>query len=390
MEKIIKIGINALGPVSSDTGGRTYLINLSRNLAPLLENEEIFFFVSPGESTILHTANDRYRLIEIDKSLSTVQRIRREHFSLPGLIKKHDIDVMYYPGNFASWKCPVPYVLAIRSMLVYNRPDDSSVSRIKKAYRRYLLPRSARNAANIITPSEHTKREIIDFLKADEQKIHAIPHGIDVSLFSQPKNDSAAQLVFPSHHVQKPFILYVSALWEYKNHDKLILAFRDLLQMHHLPHQLVLVGQGMNSFEGYAHLIKRLITDSRLDDRVRMIGFLPHEELVHLYQNADVFAFPSLTESFGNPLFEAMAAGTPVISSNTHAMTDLTGNAALHVNPNDTDEFSRSLYRLITDETLRNTFIQKGREKVNNMSWTQCARQTLNIIKQSIHTNHEA
>ncbi len=386
MEKKFKIGINALGPVSSDTGGRTYLINLSRYLEPLLENEEIFFFVSPGESSILHNSNNRYRLIKVDKSISTFQRIGRENFSLPGLVKKHDLDVMYYPGNFASWKCPVPYVLAIRSMLVYNRPDDSSVSSLKKMYRRYMLPRSAQNAANIITPSEHTKREIIYFLKTEEKKINVIPHGIDVSLFSQPKNETAAKSVFQAHFIQKPYILYVSALWEYKNHDKLILAFRQLIHEHHLPHQLVLVGQGMNSFEGYAHIIKKLIADNRLENRVRMIGFLPHEDLVHLYQSAEVFAFPSLTESFGNPLFEAMAAGTPVLCSNTHAMTDLTGDAALPVNPNNISEFSRSLHRLITDDTLRITFIQKGCEKVNNMSWTECARQTLNIIKQSIYT----
>lgn len=384
MKKLIRIGINALGPITQDTGGRTYLINFSKHLASVTPDVEWTFFVTPGEYHILHRHPTNYRFIEIPNTHHTFGRIAAEHWHLPELIRYYHLDGMYYPGNFASWNCPVPYVVAIRSMLIYNRPNDSSVSFIKKIYRKTVLPRSAQMSRFVITPSLHTKNEIVRFLHIPEFKIHVVPHGIDFELFHKPKNPDEAKTVFEPYQIVPPYILYVSALWEYKNHDKLILAYHRLRQRYQLPHQLIFVGQGMNSFEGYAQKIRQMIRTLQLEDSIRMIPFLPHESLVHCYQQADVFVFPSMTESFGNPIFEALAAGVPVLCSNTHAMNDLADDAAMYVDPSQTELFADKIYELITNTHLRQSLIEKGYHKTKTMSWNHCCQNTSTLILQAI------
>ena len=374
------IGINALGALSQDTGGRTYIVNMAKTLQHEVKEHSIFFFMSEGESHILDIHQPNFRIIEIKRSADSYRRIFAEHFILPFLIRKHKIDVMYFPGNFASYYCPVPYILAIRSMLAYNVDLESSVSKSRNIYRKFLYPKSARNARHIITPSEHTKNEIIRFLHVHPERISVIPHGIDVSIFGSPRDDHSARILFQQLDVKTPYILYVSALWEYKNQDMLIRAFHKLVQKNQINHQLVLVGRGMNSYESYATKLKSLVSMLNLDSYVRFIDFLPHDQLRHVYQHSDVYVFPSAMESFGNSIFEAMAAGIPVVCSNTHGFSTLVGDAALMVNPYNTDELATAISRVLSEPQIRNILVSNGKSLTNSLSWQLCFDKTLHHI----------
>ncbi len=375
------IGIHALGAISEDTGARTYLQNMIRILNKNEFDHEFIFFVSPGEGRILTVLSARIRLVEIPFSRSSIGRILIENVFLPFYLYRYTIDVLYYPGNFAAIFTPVPYLLAIRSMLIYNIQDDGSVSRLKRIYRRIMLPYSAKKASAILTPSKHTKEEIVHFLSIDAHKISIVPHGVDVDFFEKPISPSETAIFMHSLQIDRPFLLYVSALWEYKNHDKLILAFEKLIRNHDIPHRLLLVGRGVNSFEKYGAYLKSLTLKLGLESRVKFIGNLNHNELRMLYQNVDVYVFPSQTESFGNSIFEAMAAGAPVVCSNTHGFPALVEDSALLANPQDIENLAATIYRVITDVDLRNSMIAKGHARVRPMTWEKAISATIASIE---------
>ncbi len=375
----MRIGICALGAISQDTGGQTYIINLCRALRLMGGENEYIFFVSSGEGAILDMTKSNFKIVEVPHSSSGVlQRVAAEQFKLPSLIRKHDIEVMYYPNNFASVMCPVPFVVAIRSMLYYHYPD--AIGAVRNIYRKILTPLSAAKARYIITPSQDIKNDIIRFVNVPADKIKVVNHGVHVSLFEKKYDANEFTGWFREAGIDRPFLLYVSALWEYKNHDKLILAFRKLTENTAFTHQLVIVGRGLNAYAGYELRLRKLITESGLEDRIRMLGFLDHNKLKYLYQNCSVFVFPSSYESFGNPLFEAMAAGVPIVCSNVHSFPEMAGEAAVLVDPLRVDELAEGIRRVLNDTDLSRRLIGAGKERIKNYSWTKCASETVEIL----------
>ncbi len=378
----MRVGVCALGSVSGDTGGRTYLVNFARVAGTAHRNHQFVFFMSDGQEHGLQLDFPNILPVTVPHSHRHVfLRVMGEHLILPSLMRRYGIDAMYYPNNFSSFSCPVPYVLAIRSMLYYHHPR--TIGRFRRLYRTAMTPHSARGAHSIISPSHDIKADVCRFTGVAPEKIHVINHGVDSALFSTRYPPEEYERTLTRLRIVPPFILYTSALWRYKNHDKLILAFKRLVDDRSIPHQLVLVGKGVNSERSYERSLRDLIVRLGLEHRVVMAGYLDHHELKYLYQRCDVFAFPSSYESFGNPLFEAMAAGVPIVSSNVHSFPEMAGDAALFVNPLDTQALSDGLYRCITDEALRAELVAAGRKRVAQFSWDNCVRETLAVLEEA-------
>lgn len=375
---MLHIGVVAPGPVANDSGGRTYLINLARHASTA--DVRLTFMITAGQEYLLPPD---VSLITLPRwSASTLGRLFAEHFWIPILALRYDLDGLYFPNNFAAFLSPVPYVVAIRSMLVFNKPGSAGTSR--QIYRTFQSKRSARRAQLVITPSAHTKHEIEHFLGLEPDKIAVIPHGVDGTVFSNRSDAADARAAIVQYGIQPPYLLYVSSLWPYKNHDKLIHAFEKLKSVHHIPHHLVLVGRGMNAEAQYHSDILALIQRYRLNSFVHMIDFLPHDKLAHFYRFADLFVFPSETESYGNPIFEAMASGVPVVCSSTHHFEELVDPAARYANPHDRDELARVIKQVLDDGELRQTMIRQGLDRVQALSWTGCVQQTLRAIRRAV------
>ncbi len=379
------IGIVMLGNISEDTGGRNYFINFTKALSRSESKHRFTMFLNPNQKHVIEPfLSERLSVVEIPpKSKSSVAKVISEQLIVPFYLAKHEVDVAYFPGNFVSLLSPVPTVVAIRSMLYYHYPDV--VDKPRLIVRRLLTPPSAKMARAIITPSQDIKNDVVNFVRIRESKIRVVNHGVDTELFQKNYVDSERDAVFKKFGITKKFLLYASALWEYKNQDKLILALKNLLERGH-DLQLVIAGKGINMFEKYEARLHQLVEQNGLKERVIFAGLVPHQELKYLYKYAEVFAYPSSYESFGNPLFEAWAAGVPVVCANVHSFPEMTenGKCAVMINPLNVDEMTDALHRVLTDSTLKQKLIEAGRTRVASFSWEKCVRETLAVIEEVI------
>ncbi|MBC8042990.1 MAG: glycosyltransferase family 4 protein [Rhizobacter sp.] len=386
----MNIGFVQLGEVSKDSGGRNYFINFVAAFAAFNREHHyphrLKIFITAGEAFLIEKfLGEHITVVSVPFSGGTsAAKVFGEQVVLPVQLLFSGLDVVYFPGNFASLLSPKPTVVAIRSMLYYHYPE--AVARSRRIFRGLLTPPSAKRSQAIITPSQDIKNDVVKFVGTRAAKIFVVPHGINKEMFQTDYAEAKRAAVMQKFGITKRFILYASALWRYKNQDKLILAFAELLK-HGFDGQLVIAGQGINAFETYAAELSQLVSELHLEGKVIFTGHLPHEELKYLYKYAALFAYPSGYESFGNPLFEAWAAGTPVVCANVHSFPEITlnGSCALMCDPTDVAALTSAMQQMLTDEALRNKFIDAGLRRIESVSWQKCVAETLTVLTAAAH-----
>ena len=218
---------------------------------------------------------------------------------------------------------------------------------------------AARRADSIIAVSEFTKRQVVSLLGVPEARVRVVYHG-------------ARQLAFPNI-AREPVILHVGALQARKNIARLVEAFESLDERW----RLALIGAA--GF-GAAEILER-IARSPARSRIEMPGYVTPAELAAWYARATVFAFPSLDEGFGMPLLEAMATGTPIVTSNRSALPEVAGDAALLVDPEDTARLAEALRQLTGDRELREELARRGKVRVQTLTWENAVRETWDVYR---------
>lgn len=284
------------------------------------------------------------------------------------LILRGNADLYHGCLNVAPLLSPVPTVITIHDLAFIRFPQTF------RAYNRIYLDLatrlSARRASRILAVSEHTKREVVGLLGVDPNRVIVTPNAAR-SHFRPPEAAVLAQFRI-RHQLPDQFILYVGTLEPRKNLTTLLEAFA-LLQRR-IPSIPLLIGGGKGWM--YEPIFARL-DQLQLRDRVKFVGYIPEEELPLWYAAATVFVFPSIYEGFGMPPLEAMACGTPVITSNTSSLPEVVGDAGLMVNPTDTQALAEAIYQLLTDPDLRNELRTRGLARSKHFSWAKTAAATL-------------
>ena len=371
----MNIAINTLSVTPQRGGVKTYLTNLIKKLAEVDRNNIYYLFVSPINETLFDIKKENFKEIYFPLySDNRILRIMLEQLLIPFYIKKHKIDVLFSPGNFATIFPGCKQVLVIQGPLtireIREKYAPKEISWMQGFYYNIMLPISARKADKIIAVSNDIKKHLLNQVKIPEQKIQVIYEGVDLNFLKSSVDE-------PPH--PKPYILFLSTLFKYKNADKLLMAFAKLKNERKIPHTLVVVGRDpRNEMEK----LKRIVDEEKLSDYVIFTGAVPHEKIAPLYKNADVFVYPSSVETFGLPVLEAMACGTPVVASNRMSVPEVAGDAALIVDPDNIGEMAEAIYRVITDEKLRESLIKKGYERVKQFSWEKTARETLRVFEE--------
>jgi glycosyltransferase involved in cell wall biosynthesis len=266
-------------------------------------------------------------------------------------------------------------VIHIKTMHAFTAPE--SLTPLARAYRRMNYPHAARAANAIIINSESLRAEVERYLTVDARKLKLIYEAVDHDLF-KPGDADAARAHVAGYGVTKPFVLFVSSLWEYKNCHGLLRAWA--LARQELPdHQLVVVGPGRD--EKYVAGLHSLADELGISGDLVFTGGVPLEETVCFYQAADVFVYPSLNETFGLPILEAMACGCPVVTSNTSAMPETSGGAAALADPKDPASIARAIVEAAGP--ARDRLRDLGLRRAGQFTWGATAAATLDVYRES-------
>lgn len=220
-------------------------------------------------------------------------------------------------------------------------------------------------ASHIITPTEFTKQDIVNTYNYPEEKITVVPLGINLGFETE-------DVRFES---KEPFMLYLGRLTIKKNIEGVVHAYK-ILREKGVTHNLVLAGK---PDVGWEH-VEKYITEHNLTEHITITGYISEQEKWSLLKNASVFVFPSFFEGFGIPVIEAMAAGTPVVTSNTTCLPEVAGDAALLVDPTDVSAIAESTYRVLSDDALSNDLIKKGLVQAQKYNWNSAGESIYNVL----------
>lgn len=370
----MKIGIDTLFESPAfPTGATGYMVNLLCCLAELDHENEYFIFVSEANQHLYPVRQENFHYVTCWASNERRgRRIATQQFQTPRLANKYGIAVFNSPGNTAPLLLPCKSVLTIKTMHHYNFPADLGWSRA--LFRRSMIYLSARRADLIIANSISNRDDIVRFLDVPANRVIIIHEAVDKDRFRCDLAPDQVRHKLSEKGIRSPYILNVSSFWRYKNQVKLIQAYSSLIERHDIPHQLVLVGG--SDQRDYSAEVHETVRSLGLEARVRFVGYLSHAEIVPVYSGADVFVYPSLFETFGLTLLEAMACDTPVICSDRGSLPEILGGAGLLVNPDEPDEISNAILRVISDPVLRSHLVEAGRRRANDFSWKKTAAQT--------------
>jgi glycosyltransferase involved in cell wall biosynthesis len=237
---------------------------------------------------------------------------------------------------------------------------------------RYWHPHIVPRVDAIATISETSRNDIVRHLPIAAEKVHNVYSGITSNY--QPASPETVTLTKTRYQLPERYILYVGNLEERKNLQRVLYAYKQLKE-EGLPHKLVLVGPQKWKYEG----IFKVTTELRLENDVIFTGYISVDDLPALYSGADVFVYPSLYEGFGLPVLEAMACGTPVVTSNISSLPEIAGDAALLVDPYNIQQIVSAIRQILLDHQIQADLRQRGVEQAKKFTWNQTASQIIDV-----------
>jgi len=364
----MNIGIDAHMLGHNETGNETYILELLRAIAARDTGDTFFVYVeNPGALAAEIWKAAHFRLVPY----STRSGARRLLWELPRRAAQDRLDVLHLSYN-APLNLPAACALVVTIHDISFEHFPQFFSRRLRTFLRVSVPRSAYAAQQIITDTEHAKRDLINTYHLPADKI-TVTHYAAGEQFHPISDPAALHAVRARYATGERFILAVGNLQPRKNLERLIRAFALAKQENALPHKLVIVGQ---RFWREAPILQAARS---LQEEVVLTGYVPAADLPLLYNAADVLAYPSLYEGFGLPVLEAMACGTPVITSNVSSLPEIAGDAAHLIDPRNVQEIADALVRVTTDTTYRAELRARGMAQAQFFSWERTAQQTLAV-----------
>ncbi len=351
------------------TGNETYIRNLLNCFEVLDREADFVTYISRQEAVA--DVPERFQ-----KRRVSVNPFVRLGYDLPRRVAQDRPNLLHVQYT-APLTCSAPIVVSVHDVSFLENPEYFTFFRALQL--RLTVRRTVRNASCVLTPSQFSKRSILDAYKLADDKVVVVPIGVS-SVFHPVAREAAQRSLRTSSLVSAlppaPFILTVGDLQPRKNHLGLIHAFEELLRAHpQLPHHLLIVGKET----WYAPTVRAAAKKSQVADRIHFPGFVDDEELRRLYGACDLFVYPSFYEGFGLPILEAMACGRAVACSNTSAMPEVADSAALLFDPRSQRDLVFAMRDLLLNPELLQRMERLGVQRAAMFSWTHCAAKTLDV-----------
>lgn len=363
----MRIGIDARLVFYNRAGIGQYILQLTEALASLEPHQDTFL--------LLQSRKDKDTMVRsngfLRKSLWTPSHNRFEQMALSFEISRLGLDLLHSPDFIPPFRRNCKSVITVHDLAFLLYPHFLT----KESARYYgQIDQAWRKTDHIIAVSEATKHDSIKMLGVPEKKITVIHEAANPIYRPLPKEE-AQRVAKEKYKIDKDFILFVSTIEPRKNLPGLLQAYRRLLDDYKCKETLVLAGSNGWLWEEVYETVAKL----NLERHVAFLGRVPSEDLVYLYNAAQLLVHPSFYEGFGLTPLEAMTCGAPVIVSNTAALPEVVGDAALLINPHDIDGLTVAIWRVLTDQELRKDLICKGLKRAKHFSWKQAAEKTLEV-----------
>jgi glycosyltransferase involved in cell wall biosynthesis len=363
----------------TEFGVGTYIRNVIRTLGRL-DHETTYFLLGPSakvkEIGPLPANFHTVALAEPERSLTSYREFRT-------VVKRLECDLVHIPNLFSVPRAlSCPYVMTVHDIL-----DHLSRARERTGFWRtvhfQMTKQVLSGAARIFAVSNFTKLETEKIFNIPAGRIEVVYNAIDERLLQGHANPADRQLIVERYQVTYPFLLYAGRISPHKNVVRMIEAFSALkteLEKEQLfpDLKLIIIGDDVSGNPD----LRRTVIRSGVQNDVRFLGFVPIEVLRTFYDAAKIFVFPSLYEGFGLPPLEAMAHGTPVVTSNVSSLPEVVGNAAVLVHPENVFEIMRALHRVLLDQPLREKMKERSYRQAAKFSWEKSVRRIIDVYQE--------
>jgi len=366
---------------SRDFGIGTYIRSLVQALSAIDKTNRYTLVSLPG---------DVRALAGLPENFATSIYARKDgshsdNFLFPMYLRGLAPDLVHIPLNRVPLLMIRPYVVTVHDLSsLFFEGEEYSGLRIQ--LRRYRLIRGLTRASRVIAVSEATRRDVEKLAGVAPYRMRMVYNAPNPEFLTPDGPDSAEERsrIMERYQIKPPFLLYAGNIRRHKNVARLVEAFavvREELAAHpvYAGLRLVIIGDTISQFPQ----VRQAVIRSRVEQMVRFLGFVPLETLRCFYQAAAAFVFPSRYEGFGLPPLEAMACGTPVVTSNVSSLPEVVGDAAVLVNPENVFDIVRGIREVLLDAPLRADLIRRGREQAARFSWARTARQVLEIYQEA-------
>ena len=353
-----------------DYGIGTYVRNLLRHLSRLDKDTEYLLLCRVEDSGIAEELGENFRAIaEPARPYSASEQLR-----IPLDLRREKVDLFHAPHYVLPPLTPCKSVVTIHDCIHLRFPQYLP-NRLAYGYARSSLWIATHRANRVMTVSEASKRDILRYFRIPHAKVDVIYNAIDERYGEPPSADEISR-VQERYQLNAPYVLYAGNIKPHKNLERLIEAFHALRQDPELAHvKLLIIGDEISKYA----TLRRAVHKYKLHKHVRFFGFVQDKTLAVLYRLARVFVFPSLYEGFGLPPLEAMASGTPVITSDVSSLPEVVGDAALLIDPLDPAAIAEAMRRVLMDSDLHEDLRQRGFKRVREFSWDRSIRRVREI-----------
>ena len=366
-----------------DFGFGTHIRNLVHGLAEIDQDNHYTLIAHADDVHSLQMLGPNFEAIVYHRHDS--QQI--DNVAFPMFVRRLGVDLCHIPVARVPFFMPEPYVVTVHdlsSILLSPQPGTrASLHRFR--FRRGLL-----RAAKVIAVSAATERDVENLVGIPPDRIRQVRGAPDPAFLERGPaggDDEVRALerqrILERYQISYPFLLYAGAIRPQKNIPRLVEAFAVLrgdLESHPLFKELrlLIIGDEISRHPA----VRRAVIQTRVEDVVRFLGFVPFDTLRVIYESAEAFVFPSLYEGFGLPPLEAMASGTPVITSGVSSLPEVVGDAAVIVNPENVFDIARGMREVLLDAALRQRLVRKGYEQVKKFSWEQSAKDVREVYQE--------
>ncbi len=370
-----------------DFGVGTYIRNLTQAFAKIDTLNRYTLVTHKSDAHFLAGLPENFRILHYEGRDTDSQ----EHFRFPTFLRGLG-DLYHIPLSMVPLLMPKPYIVTIHDMsrLMFEQTSGWRYNLRRIRFRRGLL-----RARQIIAVSEATMDDAESLLGIPQERMKLIYNAPDPRFFEHaPPSDARAggpdavmherRRILERYQITSPFLLYAGTIRPQKNIPRLVEAFavvRGELESHpeYKDLRLVIIGDELSRYPG----VRRAVLQTRMENAVRFLGFVPFDTLRVFYETAEAFVFPSLYEGFGLPPLEAMASGTPVVTSEVSSLPEVVGEAAVTVNPENVFDIARGIKEVLLDPELRKRLSAAGLEQAKKFNWERTARQVLEVYEEA-------